>query len=157
MTIISSLTSPFKSPMKLITKGLGIGALAAVGYESHYVGKLQADLYASEKDANAAAYYLNNDMYLTDMSKISEGIKDKAYEMELDQGWRRFFNSGIGYIKGFNSKLVDNVIPLSLGLGALLTKGMSAKACAGGLGVYAIAKIIKNFFGLGVPGGPIKS
>lgn len=141
---------------KFLTKGAGLAALGLVGYDAHYIGKMQADLYASEKDANSAAFYLNNNMYITNMSKIQEGIKEASYNMELDCGWKRFINSGIGYIKGFTSMLISHVVPLGLGLGALLAKGKASKICAGGLGIYAGYEFLKNFFGFGVPGGPIK-
>ncbi len=139
----------------LLRKGAGLAALAYVGYDAHYIGKVQADLYASEKDAYSSAFYLNNTLYSTNMSKIQEGIKDASYRMELDQGYKRFINSGIGYIKGFCSMLVSHIVPLGLGLGALLTKGLPSKICAGGLGVYAAYEFVKNFFGMGVPHGPL--
>lgn len=141
---------------KILTKGVGLAALGLVGYDAHYMGKIQADLYASEKDAKAAAYYLNNSMYSTNMSKIQEAVRDASFRMELDTSWKRFFNEGIGYIKGFSSMLVDHVVPFGLGVGALLTKGKFAKFCAGGLGIYAVYEFLKNFFGWGTPGGPIK-
>lgn len=138
---------------KMLTKGVGLAALGLVGYDAHYVGKIQSDTYASERDANSTAYYLNNSMYSTNMSKIQDKIKDGAYEMELDCGWKRSLNSGIGYIKGFGSMLVSHVVPFGLGLGALLAKGKASKICAGGLGVYAVYEFMKNFFGLGTPKG----
>ncbi len=141
---------------KYLAKSAGVAALGCVAYDAHYIGKLQADIYASEKDAKAAAYYLNNSMYSTNMSKIQEGIKDASYKMELDQGYKRFFNSGIGYLKGFGSMLVSHVVPLGLGLGALLAKGKLSKGFAGALGIYAAYEFMKNFFGFGTPGGPIK-
>ena len=113
-------------------------------------------MYASERDAANAAYYLNNSMYSTNMSKIQEGIKDASYTMELDCGWKRFINSGIGYIKGFSSMLVSHVVPFGLGLGALLAKGKTSKICAGGLGIYAGYEVLKNFFGWGTPNGLMK-
>lgn len=138
---------------KVLTKGTGIAALGLVGYDAHKVALLQSDYYASEKDADACAYFLNNSLYSTNMSTIQDGIKDAAYTMELDNGWRRFFNSGIGYIKGFCSMLVSHVVPFGLGLGALLAKGKASKICAGGLGVYAGYEVLKNFFGFGTPKG----
>lgn len=138
---------------KFLTKGVGVAALGLVGYDAHYAGKIQADLYSSERDAAATKYYLNNSMYLNNLSKVEEGIRDTAYTMELDNSWRRFVNSGIGYIKGFASMLVDHVVPFGLGLATLLTKGKISKICAGGLGVYAGYELLKNIFGLGVPKG----
>ncbi len=138
---------------KYIAKGVGIAALGCVAYDAHHIGKLQADIYSSEKDAQGAAKYLNNSMYLNSMSKIEEGIRDASYKMELDQGYKRFFNSGIGYVKGFCSMLVDHVVPFGLGLATLLTKGKTSKWCAGGLGAYAVYQVLRNFFGWGTPGG----
>ena len=109
---------------KILTKATGIAALGLVAYDAHSIGKLQADLYSSEKDAKSAAYYLNNSMYSTNMSKVQEAVKDASYRMELDSTWKRF--------------------------------GKTAKFCAGGLGIYAIYEFMKNFFGWGTPGGPIK-
>lgn len=138
---------------KILTKGVGLAALGLVAYDAHYIGKIQADLYSSEKDANSTAYFLNNTMYSSNMSKIQDRVKNASYEMELDQGWKRFINSGIGYVKGFTSMLVNHVVPLGLGLGALLAKGKASKICAGGLGIYAGYEFLKNFFGIGTPKG----
>ena len=157
MKIIRNITRALRgNPAKYICKGVGVAALAAVAYDSHYVGKMQADLYASEKDAKSAAYFLNNSMYSTNLSKIGDGVRNAAYSMELDQGWKRFFNLGIGYIKGFGSMLINHVVPLGLGLGALLTKGKASKICAAGVGIYGAFELIRNFFGVGTPGSPIK-
>ena len=145
-----------KNPAKWVTKGIGAVALGAVAYDAHYLGKIQADLYSSEKDAASTGYYLNNSLYSTNMSKIQEGIKDASYEMELDCGWKRFINEGVGYVKGFTSMLVSHIVPFGLGLGALLSKGLPSKICAGGLGIYADYEFIKNFFGWGTPGGTFK-
>lgn len=149
----SGIKNCFKQPGNLIAKGVGLAALGLACYDAHYIGKIQADLYSSERDANASAYYLNNSMYSTNMSKIQDGIREAAYTMELDQGWRRFFNSGIGYIKGFTSMMINDVVPVFLGAGALLTKGAISKTCAAGVGIYGVYQVIKNFFGMGTPKG----
>ena len=141
---------------KYLRKGFGLAALGLVGYESHYLGKIQADRFATEKDVESTMHYLNNTMYNGKLSPIRQGIKEKAYDMELNQGWRRFFNLGIGYIKGFGSMLINNVVPLGLGLTTLFGKGKVSKFGAIGLAVYAAGSLIKNFFGIGVPRGPLK-
>ena len=141
---------------KYLKKGMGLAALGLVGYESHYIGKIQADRYATEKDALATGHYLNNTMYNPTISPVRQSIKQTAYELEMDQGWRRFFNLGIGYVKGFCSMLVNNVVPLGLGLATLLTKGKASTISAIALGVYGVGSAIKNFFGIGVPRGPLK-
>lgn len=141
---------------KYIKKGVGIAALGLVGYESHYIGKIQADRYATEKDALATSRYLNNTLYNNDLSPVKQKVKNAGYEYELDQGWRRFFNLGIGYIKGFGSMLVNNVIPLGLGIATVFAKGKASTVSAIALGIYAVGSAIKNFFGIGVPRGPLQ-
>lgn len=138
---------------KWLVKGVGLAALGMVASDAHYVGKMKSDLYSSEKDANAALYYLNNSMYLTSMSKTQEKVKNWAYNAELDQTWRRFFNEGIGYVKGFTSMLGTHIVPLTLGAGALALKNTKAKFCALGLAVYGCYELIKNAFGIGTPQG----
>jgi hypothetical protein len=153
MPILSSITSKLPSPVKVITKGAGLLALGMVLSDAHYTGKMQSDLYSSEKDASSTMYYLNNSMYLTSGSKTQEKIKNWSFTTELDQTWKRFFNEGIGYIKGFTSMLGTHILPLALGTGALLGGKKLGKISAGGLGIYAGYQFIKNFFGIGTPQG----
>lgn len=141
--------------IKYVTKGVGLATLGAVAYDSHTIGKMQSDMYATEKDVSASAYYLNNMLYNPGMSSIGQKVKDSAFSMEVDQTWRRFFNLGIGYVKGFTSMLTNHVIPFGLGLGALFAKGLPAKICAGGAILYGLGKGIVNFFGIGTPSGPL--
>lgn len=154
MSVIGAIKNIIPTnPVSIATKVVGLAGLGYVGYDSHYIGKMQADLYSSEKDADAAAFYLNNSMYSTNMSKVSDGVKNASFQMELDQGWRRFFNSGIGYIKGFTSMLTEHVVPLGLSIGALLGGKISGGICAGSLAAYTIGQFVKDFFGMGTPKG----
>ena len=141
MSVIGRIRSVFPSTSSIVTKGLGLAALGVVLKDSHYLGKVQADLYASKKDADSATYFLNNSMYLSDMRKSSEAIKDTADTM------------GIGYIKGFFSMLVSNVIPLGLGIGAVFGGKAASKMSAVGIAAYAIYRVIRSAFGIGVPNG----
>jgi len=131
-----------------------IAGLLALGYvvsDSHYVGKIQADLYSSEKDAGYTSYFLNNAMQNTSMSRFQDKIKDASFQVELSTTWKRFFNEGIGYIKGFTSSLVNHVVPLALGLTAIFAKGKVKAGAAIGTGVYGAYLLVKNFFGIGTP------
>ena len=144
---IGSVTS------KIIIRGAGLTALGMVLSDAHYNGKMRSDLYSSEKDAASTLYYLNNSMYLTSGSKTQEKIKNLSFTTELDQTYKRFFNEGFGYIKGFGSMLATHIVPLVLGAGALAGGNKLSKISAGGLGVYAGYEFIKNFFGFGTPQG----
>ena len=156
MSISSIITSIRRNPSRLITGAIGLAGLGIIGYDAHNVGKIQSDLYASERDAKATSYFLNNDMYITSMSRSQEKVRDFAFKTELGQGWRRFINVPIGYAKGFFTMLISHVVPLALSLGALFGKGGVAKGSAIGLGIYSAYEFIKNFFGLGTPGSLTK-
>lgn len=134
---------------KYLAKATGIAALGVIGYDSHIVGKLQSDVYAKNKDAKACLRTVDNTRYLTDPSMTVSNLKDGVNRMELDNNFRHFVNSGIGYFKGFGSMLISNVIPLGLGLGALFAKGKWAKGSAIGLGAYGVIKIFKDVLGFG--------
>lgn len=156
MNILNTIRTAIRGNTgKYIAKGIGLAALGMVGYDAHYIGKIEADTYASEKDAQSTGKYLNNTLYSTNMSKIQDKIKEVSYEMELDCGYKRFFNSGIGYLKGFTNMLIEHVLPFGLGLGALFAKGKASKICAGGLGLYGTYEFLRNFFGWGTPKGGV--
>ena len=153
MSIISTVGTFFRTNGgKILRKGIGLGALAYVAYDANYLGKVQADLYASERDARATAYYLNNDMYESKMSKTQEKLRHKSLTMEMDFRGRRIFNSVIGYLKGFFSMLISHAVPLGLGAAALFAKSKKvSKFSVIGLGIYAGFHILTDFFGLGTP------
>lgn len=153
MSVITKIGTFFKNNGgKILCKGVGLGALGYVAYDAHYLGKLQADLYASERDARAVSRYLNNDMYTSKMSKTQEKLRHKSLTMEMDFRGRRIFNSVVGYIKGFVSMMVSHVVPLGLGALALFSKSKKvSKLSVLGLGVYAGLHVLTDFFGLGTP------
>lgn len=151
MAILTNIRSVLPSASTLVKKGIGLAALGVVAYDANYVGKVQADLYSSTKDAQSTTYYLNNSMYMPNMSKFTEKIKNWSFTTELDQTYKRFFNEGIGYIKGFTGSLANAFIPLGLGIGALFGGKTVSKASAIGLGIYGVYKFIRNFFGIGTP------
>lgn len=135
--------------IKYLTKGAGAAALGVVAYDAHIIGKIQSDTYAKSKDADACAKTFNNTQYLSSPSSTTAVLKDKVNEFEMDSNFRHFINSGFGYFKGFGSMLVDSVVPLGLGIGALFAKGNWAKGSAIGLGVYAVVKFVKDVLGFG--------
>lgn len=151
MAILNRIRSVLPSATSLITKGVGLAALGVVAYDANYVGKIQSDLYASKKDAQSTAYYLNNSMYMPNMSKFTEKVKNWSLSWELDQTYKRFFNEGIGYIKGFAGSLINAVVPLGLGIGALFGGKTLGRGSAIGLAIYGAYKFVRNFFGIGTP------
>lgn len=149
MSLSTALSSVKNNFTKYLAKGAGIAALGVVAYDSHVVGRLQADVYAKSKDADACMESFSNTQYLSSPSSTMSSLKKEVYNFETDNNARHFVNSAIGYFKGFGSMLISSIVPLGLGLGALLGKGKWAKGCGIGLGVFAIYKLFKDVLGFG--------
>lgn len=146
MSIIRTAKTNF---IKYLPKAIGLGALGVVAYDSHIIGKLQADVYSKSKDADACAETFNNTQYLSNPSMTTLKLKNGVHRFEMENNSRHFVNSAIGYFKGFGSMLIHSVVPLGLGLGALFGKGNWAKGSAIGLGIYAGFKFFKDVLGFG--------
>ena len=138
-----------KNVYKYLAKGVGITALGFIAHDSHILGKIQADTYSNVKDANITAKRYTDTMQLSNPSDTLDGMKKSVLRFEMNSNWRRFFNSAIGYLKGFTSMLVNEVIPLTLGTAALFGKDVLSKGSAIGLAGYALLTFLKDGLGLG--------
>ncbi len=149
MNVISTIKSNY---VKYLAKAVGATTLGLIAYDSHVIGKLQSDVYAQSRDANVCMDLYETSQRLESPSMIQSKVKDKIYKYSLGSGFLHFINSGIGYFAGFGSMLVDSVVPLGLGLGALLAKNKKAAGTsAAGLGIYALYSLVKDGFGIGNP------
>lgn len=144
--ISSTLT---KGIAKYIPKSMGIAALGLTAYDAHIAGKIQSDVYAKSRDADACAKSFNNTQFLSSPSQTTAIMKDMVNRIEMENNFRNFVNSAIGYFKGFGLMLAENVVPFGLGIGALSGKGAIAKGSAIGLGVYSVIKLFKDVLGFG--------
>ena len=147
MTIISSIKNNYG---KILAKSAGALALGFVAYDAHTLGKINSDAYAKTQDAKACQKSFNNTMLLTEPSVCMSKAKDFMFNLEVQDNIRHFINSAIGYFKGFGSMLVNEVVPLGLGIGALASKNKKAAYGFGiGLAAYGILKFFKDICGFG--------
>lgn len=133
----------------LVAKGVGVASLYIIGRDAHSWAKIRADERMKTKNAEAAAYYLDNAMTLNKPSKFHNNIKKKFLQWELSENIRGSINATRGYIGGFFASLVSNVIPFALSSVALLAKGKAAAGSAIALGAIGLYTVIKQGFGLG--------
>ena len=70
----------------------------------------------------------------------------------MEENWRSFINSTIGYFKGVGTSLISNVIPLGLGLMTVIA-GKKPVVKTGGwlLGIYGTVSLFKDVLGFGQP------
>ncbi len=127
----------------------------AISYPTHVfklfviVIKVDCIFPTKSRDADACAGRFSNTQYLSTPSNTTSKLKRGVFNFEVENNTRHFINSAIGYFKGFGSMLVNSVVPLGLGLGALFGKGKWAKGSAIGLGIYAGVKFFKDVLGFG--------
>ena len=149
MNIISTIKNNYG---KYLAKTAGVVALGCIARDAHTIGKLQADVTAQSRDANVSMDLFENTQRLDSPSLLKSEVKDKVFKYHLGSNFINFFNAGIGYVSGLTSMLVDNVVPLGLGLTALLAKGNKlAKGSGIALAGYAIFSFIKDGLGIGSP------
>lgn len=147
MTIISAIKNNYG---KYLAKGAGAVALGIVGYDSHVLGKINSDAYAKTQDAKACLNSYNNTMFLSDPSVTTANAKNFLFDLQVQDNVRHFVNSAIGYFKGAGSMLINSVVPLGLGIGALVSKNNKVTGGFGiGLAVYGVVKFLKDVCGLG--------
>lgn len=132
-----------------LAKAVGIGGLALVGYESHCVGKMQAvNTGKSIKADTLSKQYLEN-MRMDSPSVIRQEVKRQIFNFHAEEGFTDFFTNIAGYVKGFGSMLITNIVPLGLSAGAVMTKGFFSKMFGAGLLAYGGIFLAQEFFGIG--------
>ncbi len=150
---LSRFTNAIKNNYgKYLAKAAGAAAVGMVAYDAHILGKLNADIYAQSREANRCSNAFNNTLYQTEPSLIQSKIKKKLFNFEMENNLFRLWNSAAGYISGFGEMLISGVVPLGLGLTALLTPLKHGKICKGaGIGLVAVGaiKLVRDIFGLG--------
>lgn len=150
MTIAQAVT-------KYAIKAAGVAGAGILLYDAHKEGVRISDIQARKANSDAALDWFDNTRNLHQPSTVNMKLKDKLFNWELTNNIRAFFNSGIGYVKGFAGMMLTDVVPWALTAAALVTKGPSAthkgtaaKASGIGLGLYALYAFAKNVCGLGV-------
>lgn len=157
----------------ITTCAIKIAGAAGVGiaaYDAHCKGKRCAKTYSNKKKFEALDYYLNNSRNLPSGSYFNSKAKDKLYDFELKNDFRKFINKPKGYISGFKDMVINDAVPWVLSLTALLVKCTKkipaptqldpnamktvmtrrSKVAALALGAYSIYAFAKNICGVGV-------
>lgn len=130
-------------------KTIGIAGMSVVLYDAYAhakhhaaVGKIE---YANDTYEKAIAAERSN----TNASHVTGAVQKKIANLRMNNPIIPFIGKVKGGIEGFLSSLGDSIIPVALSSIALATKGTFQKIGAWGLGIYAVAKILKEGFGVG--------
>ena len=147
MSVISSIGSGIKN---FVPRAIGAGAVGLTAYNAHVLGKLQADTYSRSLEADRLADAAWNMTTQEEPNVITSKLKTKIFGFQVDNNAFMPINSGIGYFNGAIGSLISNVVPFTLGLGAMLAGNkFIRKASFIGLGIYAGYKFLQEGFGVG--------
>lgn len=126
------------SALNVISKGVGLVAAGGVLYNSHLYGREVARKNQIEhvSERLPEAYLQAN--RLESINPITLDLKRYFYRKDMDSSSGELQAGISGYVKGFVKGTVDNILPLALGVGALMYKRVG-KACALGLGIMGLA------------------
>lgn len=150
-------------------KAAGAAGVGILAYDAHHKGQRRAKTYSNKKKFEALDYYLTNSRKSPSGSLFNSKAKDKLYDLELRNDFRKFVNKPKGYINGFKDMVVNDAVPWMLSLTALLVKCTKkipaptqldpnamktvmtnrSKVAAVALGAYAVYAFAKNICGLG--------
>lgn len=133
----------------LLAKPLGVIGLGLVGYDCHVSGAIRSSANAQEFKAQSLERNYLDDMSLASPSIVRSRVKQGLFRFNLDENISPFFNGISGYLKGFGSMLVHNLVPLGLAAGALLTKKPVSKYFGIGLLAYGGIFLAQEIFGIG--------
>lgn len=135
---------------KTIAKlAVGGGGLALVAYDAHCYGKAQATNVARTIKTDVLAKQAIADTKMDSPSVVKTKIRKGIFNFYAQERFTDFFTNGAGYVKGAFSMLAQNVIPLGLSVGTLVTKGLASKLCGAGLIAYGGIYLLQEFFGIG--------
>lgn len=148
---LRSITNAIKNNYgKYLAKAAGAAAVGMVAYDAHVLGKLKADVYSQSKEADACSDAFNNTLYQTEPSVLQSKMKKFLFRFELENNLFKLWNSAKGYVSGFLDMMVSGVVPLGLGLAALVSKNKTiCKASGIGLLVWGGIKFVRDILGVG--------
>lgn len=132
----------------VLAKTAGIIGLGLVAYDSHKVGQYQSATHANNVKANGITNRYLDNVKLDSPSFVENGIQKGVFKYSLDERISTFFTGIGGYVKGFSSMMVSNVIPFGLALGAFLGGGLKGNGIGGkvskfcGIGLLAYGGIV---------------
>ena len=131
----------------ILAKTLGAGSIGLGIYDAH--GRARRESIRQGKNHMADQgldSWLKTTRLETD-SDVEARMRNEARDIMIDSPMPKICGNIKGYISGFFASVVDNVVPITLGATALISKsgGLVSKCSAWALGIYAVYKGIRAF------------
>ena len=134
-----------------IAKTVGAGAIFLSVKEAHMFGIAGKNKNPQAKIAQSLPdeYIKSKELDMGTMPTVVMNLKDRWMNFRLSETITPAIYGVTGYIKGFTNSLINDVIPLSLGIGALAFKRTGGKVCAALLGLGALKMALFDVCGFG--------
>lgn len=134
----------------IVAKAVGIGGLGFVAYDAHKYGTIEAPRNEKKMKAENIRQHYDDYMKYDGNSVVKNSIKKKIFDFYVNENITPFFNNIGGYVKGLGKGVVDNVVPLTLAAGAVISpKGFFSKMFGIGLLGYFGLYAIQHLFNIG--------
>ncbi len=131
----------------ILIKTAGVGSLGLGVYDAHSRARREAIREGKNRMADRGLNAWMNTTRLEVESDVEAGLRNEARDIMMDSPFPKICGNIKGYVKGFLSSVADNVVPITLGATALMSKagGFVSKCSAWGMGIYAVYKGIRAF------------
>jgi len=135
---------------KILTKTIGLGTLFLVARDAHLQGisgKNRNPQYQIAKDY--PDMYINSQRIESDtLMTATSTFKKKYFDFCMGDSFMPAVHGVTGYLKGMKNAIVNDVIPLSLSLGAVALK-RGGGACAAVLAFLGTKALLYDICGFG--------
>lgn len=135
--------------MSLCAKGIGALTAGAILYDAHKNGTINGTMNAKKGVANTVVDQYVQSNHIGKKSTVEVKAKKAWFNMVMDNNLKEFFDATCGYVSGFISSCVTDIIPAALATGALVFKNKGAKLCGLGLLVYGAKYLIYDIMSVG--------
>ena len=146
MSIAGKIGSGFGT---MVARGTGLATVGMVAYDAHVIGKLDGDTYSLSNESKRLMNAANDRMYLTTPSTTMGKIKDRIFDFQMNNSILMPFEAAAGYFGGVLKSCFNDIIPLGMGILALVGNKVVAKTSALGLILYGGYKFLTDGFGVG--------
>lgn len=139
--------------LNILAKSIGVAGMGLILFDSHNAGKIKSTMYESNRKSEDLTKRYLEDIKMSNPSVVQSEVKKRVFRYYTDEHLTTFFDNIAGYVKGFGSMLIDNVVPLGLALGTFVgskgIRGGISKFCGAGLLAYGGIFLLQEIFGIG--------
>lgn len=134
-----------------INKAAGLGAIYLSVKDSNLIAK--AYMSKAPQQYIAKTYpdvFLNSQRVdMESLPTVVSSLKKSWFNYIMNDTTMPMIYAAKGYMSGLKNSIINNVVPLSLGIGAFTLKKPNAKICTALLGLYAAKVFIYDVLNIG--------